>query len=134
MCAECQKINGHEPTCKYAVQAEQDAKTSKPTEKKAFMIFDVLDKTKKDGSPYIIIQAIDNEENSFKVYVWNRKWDAAIKAAKGATLLGELSYSQKGNARLAALEHVQEIAGVPYVNDAPAQQAQMPAQEPEEEF
>lgn len=126
MCGSCGKIGAHAEDCKYA---EQEKKTSKPTEKRAFMIFDVLEKTKKDGTPYLLLQVIDNNDKSGKLHVWHRGWDEQLKAAKGQSLLAEVSESKQGNQMYHSLDHILELAGVPYVNDKPAQQAEMPQEE-----
>jgi hypothetical protein len=126
ICGSCGKTGGHEEGCKYA---EQDKKTSKPTQKCKFMIFDVIHKKKKDGTPYLMLQVIDEMNNSGKMYVWHRSWDEQLIAAKGQGLLCEYSVDMQGDKKFVVLEHILELAGVPYVNDAPAISAEMPVQE-----
>lgn len=133
MCGDCQKIDGHETTCKH-YKSEQDKKTSKPTVKALFLILDVQKKTKKDnGEPYLIMEVVDQQNNNGKLYVWHQSIHQFLIGLKDKNIVCEISEQKKGNSTYHQLEHIIELDGVAFVDGKPAVQGEMPAQT-EEEF
>lgn len=126
MCSDCGKINGHDETCKHFAKAEQDAKTSKPTTKAGFMILDVQNKTKKNGEPYLILEVVSPDNTQGKLYCWHRSLYDVLANAKGQSLACEMSEQKKDGKTFHQLEHILELAGVPFVDGKPAQQGEAP--------
>ncbi len=126
MCSDCGVVNGHEQTCKHAAKAAQDAKTSKPTVKAAYMILEVVEKKTKKGEPYIILEVVAPDNSQGKLYVWHRSLYDYLAAAKGAGLECEVSQETKDGKTFWQLEHITNLSGVPYVDNKPAQQADAP--------
>lgn len=133
ICAECRKVNGHEPNCSQVTKAQQDAKTSKPTVKAAFMIVDALKRTKDNGEPYLILEVVAPDNTQGKLYVWHRTMYDDLVAAKGKFMECEVSSGKKDGKRFHQLEHITNLGGVPYVDNKPAEQGALPV-EPEEEW
>jgi len=121
MCGDCGKIDGHEETCKHYAKAQQDAKTSKPTVKAGYMILEVVEKKKRDGSAYLILEVVAPDNSQGKLYCWHRSMYDALAKAKGQSILCEVSTEQKDGKTFYQLEHILELAGVPYVDGKPAQ-------------
>lgn len=150
MCSECQKIDGHEPTCKYFAQAEQDRKTSKGTSKALYLILSVEERKKKVskdaaakgevGAPYLVLNVVTTTtegDKEGKLYVWNKALHGYLVQLSDKKLVGEVSESEKDGKPFVQLEHILELNGVAFVNDLPAQQGtlEIPAeQSPEEDF
>jgi hypothetical protein len=140
MCADCGKIDGHEPTCKYFAQAEQDRKTSKATQKGLYLILSVEERTTKKKQPYLVLNVVvttpEGDQNG-KLYVWNKALHGYLVQLSDKKLVGEVSESEKDGKPFVQLEHILELNGVAFVNDLPAQQGtlEIPAeQSPEEDF
>lgn len=150
MCSECQKIDGHEPTCKYFAQAEQDRRTSKGTTKGLYLILSVEEKKKKVskeaaakgevGAPYLVLNVVTTTtegDKEGKLYVWNKALHGYLVQLSDKKLVGEVSESEKDGKPFVQLEHILELNGVAFVNDLPAQQGTLEipaAQSPEEDF
>lgn len=140
MCSECQKIDGHEPTCKYFAQAEQDRKTSKGTSKALYLILSVEERTTKKKAPYLVLNVVTSTpegDKEGKLYVWNKALHGYLVQLSDKKLVGEVSESEKDGKPFVQLEHILELNGVAFVNDLPAQQGtlEIPAeQSPEEDF
>jgi hypothetical protein len=133
MCGHCGKINGHEESCPEFARAQQDAKTSKPTTRAAFMILEVTQKKKKDGGPYFLLEVVDPQDHQGKLYVWHKSLFEYLIKAKGQSMMCEISEQNADNKTFHQLEHIIELAGVSFVDNKPALKGEMPAQT-EEEF
>jgi hypothetical protein len=130
MCSDCGVVNGHEASCKHAVKAEQDAKTSKPTKKAAFQILAVdLRHKKANNEPYLVMDVVDPANHQGKLYVWHQSLHEYLMKAVDKPILCEISEQKKGESTYYQLEHLLEISGQTFVDNKPAQQATMPAQE-----
>lgn len=123
MCGDCGKIDGHEEGCKH-FKSEQDQKTSKPTTKAAFMILEVAQKTKKAGGDYLILEVVAPDNTQGKLYVWHKSLYEYLVAAKGQSLICEISEQLKDGKTFHQLEHITELAGKPFVGNKPAEQGQ----------
>lgn len=133
MCAECRVVDGHDKTCSQFGKLEQDRRTSSETVKAAYMIMDFEAKTKKkNNEPYLLLSVVAPDPNGGadkhgKLYVWHQSCHEYLKAGKGKTLLCEVSTKKEGDKDFVSLEHILEIGGVPFVNNAPAQQGELKA-------
>jgi len=125
-------MNGHEESCPDAIKAAQDAKTSKPTTKAVFLILDIqLKKKSKNQEPYLILEVVAPDNTQGKLYVWHKSMHEYLVSAKDKNLLCQISQQEKDGKTYHQLEHILELAGVPYVDGKPAQAAEMPATQEE---
>ncbi len=133
MCSDCGKIDGHEPTCKHAAKAEQDAKTSKPTTKGLYLILGVQNKTDRKGKPYLLLEVVsstpDGDKNG-KLYVWHKSMFEYLSGVSDKKLVCEVSEQKTGDKTYYNVEHILELDNVPFVDGKPAEQAEMPSEEP----
>jgi hypothetical protein len=118
MCSDCSKINGHEEGCKHAAQ---DAKTSSATTKAGYMILEVAEKKKKDGTTYLILEVVAPDNTQGKLYCWHRSMYEALLLSKGKSIVCEVSAEKKDGKTFYQLEHITDLGGVPYVADKPAE-------------
>lgn len=139
MCGKCGKIDSHEESCPDYAKAQQDAKTSKPTTKCLFLILGVTEKKKLDkdkkptGEPYLVLEVTDPSNKQGKLYVWHKSLFDYLRPNVDKNLVCEVSTETKGKSTYASLEHIIELDGVPYVDNKPAEQGEMPAESEEEE-
>jgi len=127
MCSECREVNGHKADCKYA---QQDAKTSKPTGKAVYLVLEAkVAKKKSNGEPYLILECVDGENHQGKLYCWHKSFFEYLQPLSDKTCMFEVSKQDKQGKAYFQIEHILEIAGQPFVNDKPAEQGEMPAQE-----
>jgi hypothetical protein len=130
MCSKCGGKNKHEESCSQFAKQEQDRKTSKPTTKAAFHILEVKKMTKRaNGEPYLILEVTDPSNHNGKLYVWHQSLHEYLLGAVDKPIMCEISEQDKDGKKYYQLEHLLEIAGVPFVDNKPAQQGAMPAQE-----
>lgn len=128
MCGECRQIDSHDPTCSQFAKVEQDRRTSQTT-KALFAVLGVAKKTQsKTDEPYLVLDVIDNASNKGKLYVWHKTLHEYLDkpTTEKRMLLCEMSEQKKGNSTYHQLEHILELDGVPFVNNKPAQQGEMP--------
>jgi hypothetical protein len=128
LCADCGKVDGHDPTCKYA----QDAKTSKPTMKGLYLILNVQNKTTKNKATYQILEVVATTEQGDqqgKLYVWHKSMHEHFAGKSDVKLVAEVSEQTKDGKTFFQVEHIIELGGVPFVDDVPAQQGEMPAED-----
>lgn len=141
MCGDCQKIDGHDKTCKHYdawIKQQQDAKTSKPVTETTVKI-DKIDHMKKvdkktnkrTGPPYLILTVTDADDLTWALYVWDTKFHEVLDKALGKVLICEFAENKQGEKTFCSLEHILYLGGVQFVNDAPAQSAEMPVEERE---
>jgi hypothetical protein len=123
MCSECRKIGGHEPSCKFAVAAEQDRLTSKPTTKAAYTVTALAKKTSKKQGEYLLI-SVKTNEGAGVIYVWRKTLFEALLALdydKPVPLIAEVSQQDKDGKTFWQVEHLIELNSVPFIDDAPAE-------------
>jgi hypothetical protein len=135
MCGECRQIGGHKPECKYVEKAEQDAKTSKPTNEKTLRIdkIEKRQKTKadKDGikHPYLILSVTDDDNLSWFLYVWDTKFHEYLTGQEGKMLICEYAQSKQGDKTYCSLKHIYNLGSQTFVNDKPvSESASMPSE------
>ena len=71
MCSECREIGKHKPDCKFAAKAEQDAKTSKPTAKNAYLVTGAAAKKSKKQGDYMTL-AVKTNAGDGLLYIWHK--------------------------------------------------------------
>jgi hypothetical protein len=136
ICSDCGGKNQHTAECKHAVREKQDKKTSKQTIKAAYMVLSVDQKTKKKrkdpktgeekgGEPYLVLHVVNPNNESGKLYVWHRSFHEYFIGRQDIALLCEISQQDTDGKVYFQLEHILEVAGVPFVNDKPAEQGKM---------
>jgi hypothetical protein len=126
MCNECRQIDSHLETCSEFVKAQQDAKTSQPTRKESVLILKIRKMRKKEGNkePYLILDAVDEGNHEYSYFVWHHSFFPFLDGIVDKKCTFEVSLKGK----FLTVEHLLEVAGVPFVNDKPAEQATMPAE------
>jgi hypothetical protein len=152
ICSECREVNGHKPDCPHAGKqgqgpaTEQDRRTSKPTDKVLCHVLTVKEQFKKGkggvkGAPYLVLDVItpsDKGDIQGKLYVWNKAFFGYLPVGEfDKPLVGEVSQQEKDGKKFAQLEHIQELAGVAFVNDMPAKQGELemdPGPVPDEDW
>jgi recombination protein RecT len=136
MCADCSKIGGHEPTCKYFAKAEQNRLTSKPTTVAVYSVRAADKKNKKAtkkgeaGEPYLVLSVINQQNQDGKLYVWHKSMhDYLLAGVFPKTMLAEVSEQKTKDEKVFyQVEHILELAGVKFVDDKPADEtAAMPS-------
>jgi hypothetical protein len=145
MCSECRAIDGHKPDCKFAVKAEQEKRTAQ-LQKALYLVLSADQKKKmkkgdKKGVPtgdtYLVLKVVastDKGDVEGLLYCWRTPLFEHFPVGKiDKRLVAEVSTQQKDDKTYIQLEHVLELGGVPFVNDAPAAQAQMPTADEEVE-
>jgi len=130
LCANCGKINGHEDSCPEYEKAQQDAKTSKPTTKAAYMIIEVQKRTKKGSNQkYLVLEVVAPDNSQGKLFVWHQSMFEHFEKAKGESCLLEIATNEQQGKTYYSVEHIVELGGIKFVNDVPAQEGEMPAEE-----
>jgi hypothetical protein len=120
ICSECRIADGHAPDCKYAPKPDL----------KLYKIVSVAQKAKKQteeqkkkgitGAPYFIIEAMDQVGVVGKLYVWDTKFHDPLVGKKDCTLVCEISSQTTADKKaFFTLEHIHELDGQKFVNDAP---------------
>jgi hypothetical protein len=130
MCSECRQIGGHKADCKYIVRAEQDRLTSKPTTKQVYAVTAVEKKTSKKHGDYVLVTAVPTGENQASgfLYVWRKslhEYFLSRDYAHPLPILAEISEQEKDGKKFLAIEHLFELGGVSFVNDQPAEDAEL---------
>jgi hypothetical protein len=136
MCGDCGKIDGHEPTCKYAVAAEQERRTSQPTVKALYLILSVQTRKKKAGGSYLLLDVVATTpegDKQGKLYVWHESMYEYLEGKSDKKLVCEVSEQEKDGKMFVQLEHILALDGVPFVNDKPSAQGELIPQA-EEDF
>lgn len=127
MCGDCQKIDGHETTCKH--YSEQDAKTSKPTTKYAGLILAVRQKVAKKGSNhYLILDVVDPQDKQDSLFVWHKSLHEYLLPAKDKPIMCEISQETRDDKTFLTLEHLLQVGSILFVNNKPAEQGTMSAE------
>lgn len=129
MCSKCGKIDSHEADCP---DAKQDAKTSKPTTKALYLILSAATKKAKAGNEYLLLDAVTvttEGDKHGKLYVWHKSLHPYLAGLSDKKIVVEVSEENKDGKTFVEVQHILEIEGVPFVNDVPAQQGEMPAKE-----
>lgn len=144
MCSECRQIDSHAKDCPQFATAEQDRRTSKPTTKALYQILTVEQrhKSKKDdkgkkvkGEPYLLLKVLTLDNKEGLLYVWRKSFFEYLPLGQfDKKIVAEVSEQEKDGRKFAQLEHIIELAGVPYVDDKPAEQGSLlpPADQPSE--
>ena len=130
MCSECRKMlnpdgSGHADDCALKAKAEQDAKTSKPTEK---ILVQVIGK-KSVGKCKLVLKSTDEAGKSLDLFVWHDKTlrPELEKISQKTNCVFEVSTSTKDGKQFKCVEHILAIGSQTYVNDLPAtESAAMP--------
>lgn len=135
VCSDCSQTNKHDPTCKHFAKWQQDQKTSKPTTEVALRIDKIDKRTKKVADektgkkqPYLILTVTDADNLEWALYVWDTKFHKYLEPALGKMLICEFAQNQKGEKTYCSLEHILNLSGVQFVNDAPAVSGEMPSE------
>jgi len=150
LCSECRQTiqpegSGHKSDCKFAAKAEQEKKTAQF--QKALYLVLAADQKKKmkkgdkkgaqTGDSYLVLKVVtttDKGDVEGLLYCWRTPLFEHLPVGQiDKKLVAEVSQQEKDGKKYVNLEHVLELAGVPFVNDAPAAQAQMPTQEEAED-
>jgi hypothetical protein len=132
MCGKCGKIDSHEADCPDKAAAEQDRKTSKPTQKGLYRILTVEARTTKQKAAYLVLNVLTTTpdgDKEGKLYVWHKSLHEHLVRISDKKLVGEVSESEKDKKPFFQLEHILELDGVPFVNDKPAEQGTMQTEE-----
>jgi hypothetical protein len=131
MCGDCGKIDGHEPTCKYA-GTEQDKKTAQFTKSLYVVKSATLKKTTKKAVPFLMVGVQNVSGQEEELYLWHQTlFDTfrELRFADSPKLVCEVSQKKQGERVFPTIENVIELAGVPYVDNKPAEEGQMPAED-----
>lgn len=130
MCSDCGKINGHDPTCKHAAKSE----TTKPGLQKALVLIlrveKRMKKANKDGvqEPFVKLSVVNQANEEFDMMVWHKTPQEFLTTAViDKNMLCDFSTAKKTDGtEYRSLETIYELAGVPFVDNKPAQQAEAP--------
>lgn len=145
MCGRCGKMNGHEPTCPDFPKPTQ-AQTVAASESQASLEKAVLlilgiehlqKKADKEGKrdPFVKLHVVNQANEEFDLFVWHKTpQEFFTEKAIDKNMLCEYSAAKrKDGSPYFSLEHVLELAGVPFVDNKPAQQGNMAAKVEEDE-
>jgi hypothetical protein len=134
MCGDCGKVDGHEPTCKY--HESPQASSASGLTKSVVLILGIdrlLKKADKQGKqePYIRLHVVNPANEDFDLFVWHKTpQESFVPTVIDKHMLCEFSTGKrKDGTPYYSLEHILELAGVPYVDNKPAQQGEMSAEE-----
>jgi hypothetical protein len=118
MCSECREIGNHKPDCKYAGKTEQDAKTSNFER----IVVQVVAK-KSAGKCKLVLASTDEAGKPLDLFVWHEHLIPELDKITQPTLCAfEVSTGKKG---LKSVQHVLAIGSTDYVDDKPAEKAEM---------
>jgi len=118
MCADCGKIGGHAPECKYAAKSEQDRLTSPTTRKAVYLLKKAEQKKKKNGEPYLALSVVNGENVDGKLYVWRQSLFEYLIGKKEVVMMGEVSQQEAKDGKVFfQLDHLLEIGGRQLLND-----------------